>query len=327
VEGVMASSSRELDTEQRQALIKHITRHLDEQDDQTLMLLGDLTQVPQRVEAATVTRNSISRRRFLTATAASGFVAATAGAVAVWQYSNGRGQELSDDLGRMWGLVRLYEKMDEPQLDRVVAAGIAAMGAPLEALASAADVVKAGAQTAEDALIKFETAFPNIRTAITWLEGLVSDWAQRLRLLEDTLGRALDEVSPLTQAVGGFFDSILKLIPLGGGQKIKEALDRIGEIVATIPQAVADINVKILAPLRDEWFTDQPGKGLTGGLIGPIITRLLDPLEALLGRVSELIRRWEPELVSPTQSALDRREAIRREIAEYKVRFGLHEPQ
>jgi hypothetical protein len=324
----MAGSSRRLDTEQRQALIEQIIRRLDEQDDQTLMLLGDLSrQVPQLVEATTAARNSISRRRFLTATAASGFVAATAGAVAVWEYGNGRGQELSDDLGRMWGLVRLYDKMDEPQLDRVVAAGIAAMGAPLEALASASDLVKTGAQTAEDALIQFETAFPTIRTAITWLEGLVSDWAQRLHLLEDAIGRALDEVSPITQAVGGFFDSILKIIPLGGGQKIKEVLDRIGEIVTAIPQAVADINVKILTPLRDEWFTSQPGKGLKGGLIEPIITGLLDPLEALLGRVSELVRRWGPELVAPTQSALDRRDAIRREIAEYKVRFGLHEPQ
>ena len=324
----MASSSRKLDAEQRQALIGHITRHLDEQDDQTLMLLSDLTrEMPQRVEAVTVARNSVSRRRFLTATAASGFVAVTAGAVAVWQYGNGRGQELSDDLGRMWGLVRLYEKMDEPQLDGVVAVGLAAMGAPLEALASAADLVKAGAQTVEDALIKFGTAFPTIRAAIAWLEGLVSDWAQRLHLLEDAIGRALDEVSPITQAVGGFFDSILKLIPLGGGQKIKEVLDRIGEIVTTIPQAVADINVKIVTPLRDEWFTDQPGKGLKGGLTEPIISKLLDPLEALLGRVSELMRRWGPELVAPTQSALDRREAIRREIAEYKVRFGLHQPQ
>jgi hypothetical protein len=324
----MSSSSGRLDTEQRLALIGHITRHLDEQDDQTLMLLGDLTrQVPQREEAVTAARNSMSRRRFLTATAASGFVAATAGAVAVWQYGNGRGQELSDDLGRMWGLVRLYEKMDEPQLDSVVAAGLAAMGAPLEALATAADLVKAGAQIAEDALIKFGTAFPTIRTAITWLEGLMSDWSQRLHLLEDAIGRALNEVSPITQAVGGFFDSILKLIPLGGGQQIKEVLDRIGEIITTLPQAVADINVKILTPLRDEWFTDQPGKGLKGELIEPIITRLLDPLEALLGRVSELIRRWEPELVAPTQSALDGREAVRREIAEYRVRFGLHEPQ
>ena len=324
----MAGSSRRLDTEQRQALIGQIIRRLDEQDDQTLMLLGDLSrQGPQQVEESTAARDSISRRRFLTATAASGFVAAIASAVAVLQYGNGRGQDLSDDLGRMWGLVRLYDKMEEPQLDRVVAAGIAAMGAPLEALASAADLVKTGAQTAEDALIQFETAFPTIRTAITWLEGLVTDWAQRLHLLEDAIGRALDEVSPITQAVGGFFDSILKLIPLGGGQKIKEVLDRIGEIVTAIPQAVADINVKILTPLRDEWFTSQPGKGLEGGLIEPIITRLLDPLKALLGRVSELMRRWGPELVAPTQSALDRREAIRREIAEYKVRFGLHEPQ
>ena len=327
-EGVMADSSHRLDNEQRQALIGHITRHLSEQDDQTLMLLGDLTrESPQHLETATAAPNSISRRRFLTATAASGFVAATAGAVAVWQYGNGRGQQLSDDLGRMWGLVRLYDKLDEPQLDRVVAAGIAAMGAPLEALASAADLVKAGAQIAEDALIKFETAFPAIRAGITWLEGLVSDWAQRLHLLEDAIGRALDEVSPITQALGGFFNSILKLIPLGGGQRIKEVLDRINEIIVGLPQAVADINVKILTPLRDDWFADRPGEGLKGGLIEPIITKLLDPLEALLGKVSDVIRSWEPELVAPTQAALDRRAVISQEIVGYKARFGLHEPQ
>jgi hypothetical protein len=323
----MADSSHRLDAEQRQALIRHITRHLNEQDDQTLFLLGDLTrESPMPAETAAVP-NSISRRRFLTATAASGFVAATAGAMAVWQYGNGRGQQLSDDLGRMWGLVRLYDKLDEPQLDSVVAAGIAAIGAPLEALASAADVVKSGAQIAEDALIKFETAFPTLRAGITWLEGIVSDWAQRLHLLEDAIGRALDEVSPITQALGGFFDAILKLIPLGGGQRIKEVLDRINEIVVSLPLAVSEINVKLLTPLRDDWFSDQPNKGLKGGLIEPIITRLLDPLEALLGKVSDVIRSWEPELVAPTQSALDRRAAIRQEIAEYKAHFGLHEPQ
>jgi hypothetical protein len=211
--------------------------------------------------------------------------------------------------------------MDEPQLDRVVAAGIAAWARLKPALRRSGEN---RARTAEDALISLRR-LSDVRTASHgWL---VTDWAQRLHLLEDAIGRALDEVSPITQAVGGFFDSILKLIPLGGGQKFKEVLDRIGEIVTAIPQAVADINVKILTPLRDEWFTSQPGKGLKGGLIEPIITRLLDPLEALLGRVSELVRRWGPELVAPTQSALDRRDAIRREIAEYKVRFGLHEPQ
>jgi len=34
--------SRKLESEQRQALVTHITRHLNEQDDQTLLLLADL---------------------------------------------------------------------------------------------------------------------------------------------------------------------------------------------------------------------------------------------------------------------------------------------
>jgi len=70
----------------------------------------------------------------LTATLVGGFVAATAGAIAVWQYGSGRGQELTDDLarskddlGRVWELVHLHEKLDDMGLENVVTAGLAAV--------------------------------------------------------------------------------------------------------------------------------------------------------------------------------------------------------
>ena len=317
-----------LGDEQRQALIGHISRHLNDLDDQTLLALADLArEATLNTEAVSVAGAPINRRRFLTATLAGGFIAATAGAVAVWQYGSGRGQELNNDLERMWGLVDLYEKLDDTGLDRVVVAGLAGVGAALGGLAAASELVKAGAQIVEDALNKFQTAFPAIRDGITWLESLITDLSQRIHLLEDAIGRALDEVNPITQALSAFFGSILNVLPFGGGQKIKDVLDRIGDIVNSIPKAIADINIKILTPLRDDWFSDSPGKGLKGGLVEPVIAKLLDPIEAMAGNLSELLRRWDADLSAPAKNVLSQRETVRQEIADYRTRYQLQAPR
>jgi hypothetical protein len=331
----MASQSRTLDGEQRRAIIAHIVRHLNDQDDQALLLLADLVrETPQDIQMISAQGRSLTRRRFLTATLTSGFIAATAGAVAIWEYGDGRGRELGDDLARskddlarLWGLVQLYQKLDDAGLEQALQSGMSIIGTGLAAIALVADLVKAGAQVAKDALIKIETALPAIRAGIAWLEGLIADLAQRLHLLEDAIGRALDEVSPITQALGGFFTAALKLLPPPTSQKVKEVFDRISEIIALIPNAIADINVKILTPLRDDWFSDSPGKGVKNGLIQPVNTRLLDPLEELQGQIQDLARRWEADMNAPTQVALNKRAAIRQEIADYKVHLGLQEPQ
>lgn len=331
----MSSQSRPLDSAQRQALVAHIVRHLDDQGDQTLMMLADLVrETPHSLQVIGAQERSLTRRRFLTATVTSGFLAATAGAVAVWEYGSGRGRELSSDLARakeeqtrLWELVHLYEKLDHAGLDQVVQSGIATISAGLAALALAADLVKAGVQVARDALIKLETAMPTIRAGLTWLEGLIADLAQRLHLLEDAIGRALNEVSPITQALGTFFNAAINLLPPPMNQRVKEVFDRIGEIIALVPNAMADINVKILTPLRDEWFSDSPDKGLKNSLIQPITAKLLDPTEALLVKLSDLAHGWEADLTVPTKAALSQREAIRQEIADYKARFSLREPQ
>jgi hypothetical protein len=41
--------------------------------------------------------------------------------------------------------------------------------------------------------------------------------------------------------------------------------------------------------LRRDWFSEEKGKGLKAGLIDPIVTKLLAPLEAFLGKLAELV--------------------------------------
>lgn len=78
----------------------------------------------------------------------------------------------------------------------------------------------------------------------------------------------------------------------------------------------------MLSPLRHDWFSEEEGKGLKASLIDPIVTRLLDPLEAFLGRLAELVGGWEDRLVKPVGEAIGERDAIRTEIARYKAERG-----
>ena len=75
--------------------------------------------------------------------------------------------------------------------------------------------------------------------------------------------------------------------------------------------------------MRSDWFSEEEGKGLKASLIDPIVTRLLDPLGAFLGKLAELVGGWEEKLVKPAEEAISERDAIRTEIAQYKAKEGL----
>jgi hypothetical protein len=336
---IQHQSLRRLSDEQRQALMDRISQRLNDHDDETLALMADLAQGASGVKMSGASDRSLSRRSFLTAALMGGFVAATAGAVAVWEYGAGRGRELGNDLDKtrqeldkarqeiahLWSLVHLHEKLDNAGLEQVITTGMAAVGAGLGAVALAGETVQAGMRATRDGLIKLDTSLPAIRASITWLEGLVGDLAQRVHLLEDAIGRAVNQVSPITQALGDIFNSILAALPLPVGAKIKEVLDRISDIITLVPRAVADINVKVLTPFRDGWFSDGP-KGVNGWLVEPILAKLLDPLEALLKQLGDLARRWEADFSVPAQAAMNKRDTIRQEIADYKTQVRLQEP-
>jgi hypothetical protein len=49
-------------------------------------------------------------------------------------------------------------------------------------------------------------------------------------------------------------------------------------------------------------------------------------LQALLGQLGDLARRWESDLTVPAQAAINRRGVIRQEIADYRSQHRLQEP-
>jgi hypothetical protein len=269
----------------------------------------------------------MTRRRFLQGAlvgGVAGLAVGAGGSLVAWETGTAAGRMAAElEAFKLKGLLALYENLEKIGLDAIASAGVAAVGLLLEGVESGSLAIKASLDTVEELFLDFEEAFPTIRAGIEWTEGAVSAFADKLQALEDAIEGVLEKAQPITKALGGFFDFVLDLLPFGYGDKVRATLDRIDDIVTSIPEAVEGINAKLLEPLRRDWFSEEEGKGLKGGLIDPIVTGLLDPLEAFLGKLAELVGSWEEKLASPVQKAINERNAIREQIARYKAEEGL----
>jgi hypothetical protein len=168
----------------------------------------------------------------------------------------------------------------------------------------------------------FEDAFPTIRGGLRLVERLVTTVENRVTQLQELMSEIQEILSPLSDAVGSFFSSLVERIP-GVGPAIVDTLDRISELVGSLPEIIGQVRSDLLEPLREDWFTDDEESGLKGGLLNPLQENLLEPLEDFLGNLVEAIDEWQDELINPIEQALTQREVIREQIAGYKEQEGI----
>jgi hypothetical protein len=319
----------EFSASRRGRVIERINQRLQALDYQTLLKLDEFTEqvkADREILAAEMTR-----RRFLQGAlvgGVAGLAVGAGGSLVAWETGTAAGRtaaklEAATEALKLKGLLVLYENLEKIGLDAIVSTGVAAVGLLLEGVETGSLAIKTGLDTVEGLLLDFEAAFPTIRAGIGWTEGVVSAFADKLQALEDSIERILERAQPLTEALGSFFNFVLDLLPFGYGDRVRVTLDRIDDIVTSIPEAAEGINAKLLEPLRRDWFSEEEGKGLKASLIDPIVTGLLDPLEAFLGKLAELVSSWEEKLAGPIQKAISERDAIREQIARYKAEEGL----
>jgi hypothetical protein len=320
----------EFSTSRRGRVIERINQRLQVLDYQTLLRLDELTEQVE-VDREVLATEEMTRRRFLQGAlvgGVAGLAIGAGGSLVAWETGTAVGRtaaglEAATEALKLKGLLALYENLERIGLDAIVSTGVAALGLLLEGVEAGSLAIKAGLDTVEGLLLDFEEAFPTIRAGIEWTEGVVSAFADKLQALEDAIEGVLEKAQPITEALGSFFNFVLDLLPFGYGDRVRVTLDRIDDIVTSIPEAVEGINTKLLEPLRRDWFSKEEGRGLKAGLINPIVTGLLDPLEAFLGKLAELMDSWEEKLVGPVQKAISERDAIREQIARYKTEEGL----
>jgi hypothetical protein len=316
----------------RAQLLETLTHRLSEMDVSSLQQLDALTQqTPAHLPDGT-----FSRRQFMAGAAlggGAGLLLAAGSGFAAWQFGqtagsvSGRLEALASEaeIAKLKGLVTLYETLEQVGLDAIAALGIGAVGGLLQGMEGGVRLLEKGAQEVENALKGFTALFPAIREGITWAEGLVSSLSDKLVQLQAAIGSAVDSAKPLTDALGDFFNFVLGLLPGDVQKSIRDTLARIEAVITSIPEAVEGLNNRLLAPLRQNWFSDESARNLETTLVAPITTGLLDPLEKHLTDLANLLDQWETGLAKPVQAALDQRQTIRQQITRYRQEHGLPE--
>ena len=290
--------------------------------------LGDILPEPAQAGAD---QEAMDRRQFLKGAAvggAAGLAVAAGTGVAVWKISDAEAQATIEaaegEIARLQGLVDLHENLEEVGLDAVLQTGMMAVALPLKGIEEGSAALKEGLEAVESALRAVEEALPTAQESILWLEEKVSTVAEGIGKLETALGRVLDRATDnrVAETVKEFEALVADNLPFGLGDKIRDTLDGLVQVVTSVDDMVVDINTKVLEPLREEWFSTEDGKGLASALIDPLVEQVLDPLEAHLGDLSALAGVWQDDLLAPTQLALEEREVVRAGIAGYKAEHG-----
>jgi hypothetical protein len=62
---------------------------------------------------------------------------------------------------------------------------------------------------------------------------------------------------------------------------------------------------------------------LKGWLVEPLVTRLLDPIGALMDSLAVLNTSVDRDLGQPVKAAIEQRAALRQQIVDYRARYGL----
>lgn len=231
----------------------------------------------------------------------------------------------AEEVAKMLGLLDLYEELDKIGLDGILEKGLAAVALPLGAVEVGARALSRGLEWTETALLSLAEALPSAQESLLWLEAQVSAVANGLEKLQTAVASALDRATnnAVGAAVEEFTNKVLDNLPFGLGDRFRAALQGLVVLVTSVDELVAGINTFLLEPLRDDWFSEEEGKGVGGTFVTPLIENVLDPLEAHLVSLSELADNWQNDLVSPSQKAMAERTQIREEIARYKDEYGI----
>lgn len=321
-----------MENDQQQRLRQEIVEQLGSCDRETLLRIREaLERVEERAGNGPVLfSGGITRRQMIVGSVAAGAALVStnvATGLVAGSLGTRAGQAVAQleseaELIKLRGLLALYESLEQVGIDALLSAGLAAVSLSLGGLELGITTLERGVDVVDKAVAAFESSFPTVRRGLVVVENLATSLEVRVRQLQDVMAEVQDLVSPLTDAVGSFFSSLVERIP-GVGPAILDALDRISELVGSLPDAIGEIRSRLLEPLRQDWFTDDEEDGFKGRLSNPLQERLLEPLESFLADLADSIDGWQTQLADPVEEALSQRKVIKQQIVDYRQREGI----
>ena len=305
----------------RAAQMARVMERLERLDDHAL---GELDRVlgAAAPDRQTTRQTGTNRREFLKAALAGGGLTAAIGGLALWQLGYGQTAAAQAEAGRLRELVTLYERLEETGLDHRLETALATFDERMGDLRSSRALLDSGLSAGQSALQGVQSDFPTLQAAFQWLRQSLTTLSQRMLALENSINGLLGISGPLTETFGSFLSWLLDRLPSSAAQSIRDGLERLADIVTLLPDLQEGLYSRILEPLQG-WFTPQDANSLTGRLITPLQTGLVEPAEQLSGQMAALDSAWQEEWQGDLRQVLQQRAELRAEIARRRQAIGL----
>jgi hypothetical protein len=321
-----------MEGEVRKELRDRVMGRLDSCDSGTLERVSRLLDQADKGdgEKAVLFSEGISRRQFVAGVAAGGATLVStnlATGLVAGSLGTRAGQAVAQleseaELLKLRGLLSLYENLEQVGVDALLSTGVVILSGSVEVVEKGIGILEAGVGLVGAGVSAFERSFATIRRGLATVERLFTSLEDRVTQLQELMAEVQEVVSPLSDAVGSFFSSLVERIP-AVGPAIVDTLDRISELVGSLPSTIGEVRDRLIEPLSEDWFTDDEKSGLKGKLLNPLQEELLEPLESFLGDLQDSIDDWQGQLIDPMERALTKRETIQQQIVDYKEREGV----
>jgi multidrug efflux pump subunit AcrA (membrane-fusion protein) len=225
-------------------------------------------------------------------------------------------------LARSQDLIGLYNQLDGVGLDGVVATGLGVVSGALAGVAGPAALLRDGVDAAHGLLTNFEQVLPHFNSAMAWLGEQVVKTKVALWAVESAAQQAANStLSGVTAVFGGFVSFVLDHLPFNIGANVRQTLSEVQTLltgVTTLSDQAAD---QVL--LKISRYVDDGPQGWQQALVTPLRTNTLAPAGQVLAAVSGASDAFHSSLNQPTQAALQQRQALRDQIANFRSTHGL----
>lgn len=225
--------------------------------------------------------------------------------------------EAEAKLGRFKQLIDLFDNLEAVPLESAVVNGLAAAAVGFGSVLGLTPLLAQGVALARGLFDTFENQFPAFRAGLDWLKERLDGLENGVAAVEAAAAEAVDSLDPVTNRLGQLIEYILDHLPFGIGRSIKNALSSLDALYQSLPDLISGSRGQVVATLGEQFGNGKAGLAKT--VLQPVRDNALAPAEQLASQVETLHQSFINDLHDPLVGALDRRNAIRKEIEAFRA--------
>lgn len=219
-------------------------------------------------------------------------------------------------------LIALYDQLEGAGLDFLAGDGLKTAAAGLTSALGVSPLVQSGLQSARDLLTAFEGLLPDFNSGLTWLSEQMIQLRLGLFSLEKAARATVTNAATGVVAVfGGFIKFVIDYMPFDVGEKVRATLDQSQKLITQTSEMTKSSDEKVFNKMSR--YVSGGAESWQKTLVTPLREKTLAPTEQLVTALHDANQTFTTALQTPVQKALEKRAALKAQIAEHRAKHQL----